>query len=266
MKTLTSRDGTTIAYETTGAGPAVILVDGALCFRAQGPARPLASELAAHFTVYLYDRRGRGESTDTLPSSVDREIEDLEALVSATGEKPFLYGISSGAALALEAVNRGLTVSKLFLYEAPFIVDGTKAPLGEDYLPQLRARVAADRRGAAVSMFLKSVGMPGFLIPLMALTPTWKALKAVAPTLPYDIAVVTEFQQGRPLPADRWTKVKVPTQVAVGGKSPPWMKNAMAALAGLFPAFPLRIIDGQTHMLNPEAAAPHLIRFFQEGL
>lgn len=138
MSNVISKDGTTIAYDKIGNGPPLILVDGALCYRESGPNGPLASELKEHFTVFTYDRRRRGESTNTPPYSVAREIEDIEALINEASGEAFLYGISSGAALALEAINAGLSVKKLALYEAPFIVDDSRDPVPEDYLDELR--------------------------------------------------------------------------------------------------------------------------------
>ena len=133
MGTLHSSDGTPIAYETAGDGPPVILVDGALCYRASGPSAPLAALLAEHFTVFTYDRRGRGESGDTAPYAVEREVEDIAALIDEAGGSACVYGISSGAALALEAANRGLGIERLVVYEAPFIVDDSRAPLPYDF-------------------------------------------------------------------------------------------------------------------------------------
>src|SRR3954452_12976662 len=188
MSTLESADGTVIAYEKSGEGPPVILVDGALCHRGSGPARPLAKALADRFTVYTYDRRGRGESGDTAPYAPEREVEDLMAVIEATGGQADVYGISSGAALALDAAAAGAGIRRLALYEAPFVVDATLAPLPEDWIPTLEAALAAGRRGAGVSQFMRRVGVPGPFIALMHLLPAWKKLCAVAHTLPYDFA------------------------------------------------------------------------------
>lgn len=266
MPTVHSRDGTAIAFSRSGAGPPVILVDGALCYRAFGPAGPLASLLAERFTVFTYDRRGRGESGDAKPYAVEREIEDLDALIAEAGGWSFVYGISSGAALALEAANHGLAIKKLALYEAPFIVDDTKQPIPGDFVTRLEANVAGDRRGDAVSMFMKLVGVPAFGIFMMRLMPAWSKLKAVAHTLPYDLAIVAEHERGKPLPPTRWASAKVSTLVADGGKSPAWMRNAMRALAGALPNAKYRTIEGQTHMLSAKAIAPVLGEFFSGDL
>ena len=260
MPTVRSADGTPIAYETTGRGPALILVDGALCYRASGPSRPMAARLAERFTVLAYDRRGRGESGDTAPYALEREVEDLEALLGAAGGSASVLGFSSGAALALEAAHRGLPIERLVLYEPPFIVDDTRPPLPADFVPHLASLLAAERRAEAVQLFLKVVGMPAFLVGLMRFFPGWSRLKGVAHTLPYDFAFVEAHQRGRPLPAGRWSP-RVPTLVAVGGKSPAWMRNAMRELAEVLPGAEHRTLDGQTHMVKPRALAPVLTEF-----
>lgn len=262
MQKVQSRDGTPIAFDQAGNGPPVILVDGALCHRAFGPAAPLAALLAENFTVFTYDRRGRGDSGNGATYAVEREIEDIDALIAQAGGSAFVYGISSGAALALEAANHGLAIKKLALYEAPFVVDDTKEPISADYLPRLKAAVAANRRGDAVKMFMKFVGVPAPVIFVMRLMPAWSKLKAVAHTLPYDVGITAEHQKGKPLPAGRWAATKVPTLVADGGKSPAWMRNAMKSLASVLPNAKYRTVEGQTHMLSAKAIAPVLVDFF----
>jgi pimeloyl-ACP methyl ester carboxylesterase len=262
MATVRSKDGTSIAYEKSGHGPVVILVDGALCYRDSGPARPLAAMLEKDFTVYTYDRRGRGESGDTQPYAVEREIEDLEALINEAGGSAFVYGISSGAALALEAANCNLPITKLALYEAPFIVDDRRSPLPADYVATMSALIASNRRGDAVKLFMKAVQVPAFFIMLMQVMPAWSKLKAIAHTLPYDTAIVESNQRGKALPAGRWTSVTMPTLVADGGKSPAWMRHGAQSLAQTLNA-EYRTLEGQTHMLKPEAIAPVLVEFFK---
>jgi pimeloyl-ACP methyl ester carboxylesterase len=262
MKKVRSKDGTSIAFDRAGRGPALILVDGALCYRASGPSGPLAALLAQNLTVFTYDRRGRGDSGDTAPYAIEREVEDLAALVQEAGGSAFVYGISSGAALALEAANHVPGIKKLALYEAPFIVDDTHRPMPDTYLPELKGLIASDRRSAAVKFFMKWVGVPGIFVALMPLLPVWSKLKAVAHTLVYDITLVKDNQRGQPLPAARWNSVTIPTLVADGGKSPAWMRNAMRALAGVLPNAKHRTVEGQTHMLKAEAIAPVLVEFF----
>jgi pimeloyl-ACP methyl ester carboxylesterase len=248
MSTLTSADGTVIAYEKTGEGPPVILVDGALCHRASGPARPLAKALADRFTVYTYDRRGRGESGDVAPYAVEREIEDLQALVEEAGGTVAVYGISSGAALALETAVRTPGIEKLALYEAPFVVDGSREPI-------VLAYEGLSRR-QSVRAFMRAVGVPR---PLAALLSHMGKLKAVAHTLPYDAAIVGPHQLGTPLPS--WD-VDADTLVIAGGKSHAWMTNANRALAEATGAT-YRTLEGQNHMVKAKALAPLLAAHFR---
>jgi pimeloyl-ACP methyl ester carboxylesterase len=264
MKTATSRDGTGIAYDELGAGPPVVLVGGAMNTRSFGPNGSLAVLLSERFTVINYDRRGRGDSGDTAPYSVEREIEDLDALIEATGGSACVFGISSGAALALEAANRGLAIEKLALYEAPFVVDGSRSPVPDDYLARLEGLVASGRRGDAVRLFMREgVGLPAVFVVLMRLMPAWSKLKAVAHTLPYDAVIVDDYQKGKPLPTERWDSVTMPTLVAVGGKSPDWMRHAMRALADVLPDARHTTLEGQTHIVKAQALAPVLVEFFE---
>jgi pimeloyl-ACP methyl ester carboxylesterase len=260
--TITSKDGTTIAFEKTGQGPAVVLVDGALCYRASGPSRPLAALLAERFTVYAYDRRGRGESGDNPQYAVEREVEDIDALIKHAGGSAFVYGISSGAALALEAASNLKNITKLALYEAPFIVDDTLPARPADYIQRMDALIAANKRGDAVKMFMKTVGVPGIFITMMSLMPMWKTMKGIAHTLPYDFRILGDTGSGKPLPAGRWSAATIPTLVMDGGKSPEWMRNAMRSLAKMLPCAEYRTLEGQTHMLKAEAVAPVLVEFF----
>jgi pimeloyl-ACP methyl ester carboxylesterase len=263
MDTVTSRDGTPIAFDRIGAGPAVIVVDGALCYRASGPSAPVARLLAEHFTVYTYDRRGRGDSGDAVePYSIDREVEDLVALINLAGGTAFLFGTSSGAVLALEAASRGAGVTKLALYEAPFIVDGSHPPLPPDFLARLKEAVRSDRRGDAVKMFLRLVGLPAIAVAVMRFLPVWSKLTAVAHTLPYDISVVGPYQQGRALPANQWSGATMATLAIDGGKSPGWIRNGMRALAGVLPNATYQTLPGQTHMVNAKIVVPELAAFF----
>jgi pimeloyl-ACP methyl ester carboxylesterase len=262
MKTVTSADGTKIAYETTGDGPPLILVDGALCYREFGGSGPLAEQLADRFTVYRYDRRGRGESGDTGPYSVDREIDDIAALIERAGGSASLYGISSGAALALEATASGLPVEKLALYEPPFIVDDSRPPQPEDLIARMEEDLVNGRRGEPVKAFMKLVEVPGVLIALTRVMPPWKKLKAVAHTLPYDLTIMRDTQRGEPLPAPRWAGVTTPTLVVDGGKSPEWMRTGQRALVAALPNARHRTLAGQTHMVKPKVLAPVLSQFF----
>jgi pimeloyl-ACP methyl ester carboxylesterase len=257
-----SKDGTTIAFNRIGHGSPVILVDGALCARTMGPSGQLAERLAPNFTVFTYDRRGRGASGDTPPYAVEREVEDIEALVSEAGGTAFLWGCSSGAVLALDAANRLEGIKKLALFEAPLIVDDSRPATVEDWV-RIREAVAAARPGDAVKLFLRSVGMPAFLIPLMRLTPVWSKLRAVAHTLPYDGDIVQNYQRGKALPAGSWASVTMPTLVMDGGKSPAWIRHANRSLASVLPNAQYRTLEGQTHMVKAKAHAPSLVEFFK---
>jgi pimeloyl-ACP methyl ester carboxylesterase len=259
MATVTSKDGTRIAYEKSGSGFPLILVDGALCSRDFGPMSKLAPLMAEHFTVYMYDRRGRNESGDTLPYSAGREIEDIEALITEAGGAAYVFGISSGAALSLAAAAKGLNITKLALYEPPFEVPGATDGAPKDMLPQLKTMVAEDRRGDAVKYFMKVVGVPSFGIFVMTLLPIWKKLKAVAHTLPYDITILDGFT----LPENRAKAIKVPTLVAAGTKTSEPLKRSVKRLSELIPDNQFKMLDGQTHNVSEKAIGPILIEFFK---
>jgi len=264
METLTSNDGTRIAYERIGEGPPLILVDGALSSRSGSLNTPLAALLAPQFTVYTYDRRGRGDSGDNPPYAVEREIEDIDALIDVAGGSTSVFGISSGAVLALDAAARHpAKVTRVAVYEPPFIVDSSRPPITTDYLGRLSGHVAANRRGAAVKLFMtEGIEVPGFVVTLMSFFPMWKRLKGLAHTLPYDAICMAGTQSGNPLPADRWASVTAPTLVVDGGKSPASMRNGAKALADLLPSARYVTLPGQTHIVKPAVLAPILSEFF----
>src|SRR4051794_17821179 len=184
---VTSADGTRIAYEKAGNGPVVVLVDGAFGNRGFGPSK-LAAELAGDFTVFTYDRRGRNESGDTAPYAVERELEDLGAVVEAAGGSASGFGISSGAALTLEAAAAGVRgIERIALYEPPFIVDDSRTPVPAEFDAKVAAALATDQRGEAVRLFMRdAVQVPYPMVAAMRFMPMWRKLKAVAHTLPYD--------------------------------------------------------------------------------
>jgi pimeloyl-ACP methyl ester carboxylesterase len=269
MHTTTSKDGTTIAYEKLGSGPPVVLVDGAFCRRAFGPMPTLAPLLAKHFTVLHYDRRGRGDSGDTQPYASDRELEDLVAVVQAAGGEPFLYGISSGAALALRGVASGIKVKKLVVYEPPFALDGTHTPSPPDYREQIAGSMERGDRDAAVKLFMKAVGAPAFAIFMMRLMPNvWPKLRAVAHTLAYDFALLGDTQSGGPLPGElreKLASIQVPTLAMAGGKSPNWMHHASKTVASTVQHGEFRVIPGQDHNLGAKALLPVLLEYFTQA-
>ncbi len=257
-----SKDGTSIAYTKIGQGPALILVDGALCYRASGPNGPLAELLSPHFTVYTYDRRGRGDSNEMKPYAIEREVEDIAALIEAVGESVHVYGISSGAALALEAAKRLPSITKLVLYEAPFVVETSRPPVPDNYAAKLDELLAANRRGSAVKHFMRTgVGLPALVVAMMPLMPAWSKLKAVAHTLPYDTQLTVDFQKGKPLVADYWSSVTVPALVVYGSKSPAWMQNGMQSLAKVLTQAVGRVLEGESHIVKPQSLAPLIIDF-----
>lgn len=263
MGTVQSQDGTTIAFDTQGTGPPLILVDGGFGHRAFGPNGALAPLLARHFTVVTYDRRGRGESGDTPPYAVQREVEDIDALVTEAGGSAFVYGISSGGALALEAASRLSAITRLALYELPFVVDDSRRPIPADFVAHLTDLTASGRRGTAVTYFMRAgVGVPALVVALMRVMPAWSKLKALAHTIPYDAAILGDTGAGKPLPAQRWASVTAPTLVVDGGKSPAWTRHAMRALADTLPNATYRTLPGQTHLVKPAALAPVLVEFF----
>ncbi|MGZ4436554.1 MAG: alpha/beta fold hydrolase [Nocardioidaceae bacterium] len=261
----TSADGTEIAYEVSGSGPALVLVDGALCQRAMGPARGLARELAGSFTVFAYDRRGRGDSgPGTSPWDLARELEDLGAVIDAAGGTAHLFGASSGATLALEAARQGAPVDRVVAYESPFIVDDAR-PANDPRLPErVGQMVAAGRRGDAVRTFMRTVGVPAPVVLVMPLLPVWRKLTAIAHTLPYDLSIVVPHQQGEPLPAGYYDAVGAETLVLAGGKSPAYMRNAQAAITDAVPRARLETLAGQTHVVKPAVVAP-VVRSFLAG-
>ena len=260
MQKVMSKDGTAIAYDKAGDGPLLILVDGALCSRDFGPMPKLAKLLSENFTVINYDRRGRNESTDTKPYAVEREIEDIEALINDNGGVANVFGISSGAALSLAAAAYGLNISKLTLYEPPFMVDDEGHHPPADSLQQLQALVADDRRADAVKFFMKDmIGVPGFAIFMMKLMPIWSKLKAVAHTLPYDISIMGDFS----LPEKKAASVKTPTLISGGDKSQVSLQHAVKRLSEIMPNSELLILKGQTHNVSEKVIAPVLTEFFQ---
>lgn len=263
MKKVISKDGTPIVYDRAGSGPTIILVDGAGGNRAFGPNVTLAPLLAQHFTVITYDRRGRGDSGDNSPYDISREIEDIDALIHAADGSAYLYGISSGGALALEAANRLSTVKKLALYEVPFIVDDSRPPVPMNYLAKLTELVASDRRGAAIKLFMRTgVGLPAIVVAMMQIMPGWSRMKSIAHTLISDTTFMVELQRGEPLPTERWSAVTMPTLIIDGGKSQLWVRNAMKSLANVLPNAKYRTLEGQTHIVKPGALAPVLTDFF----
>lgn len=266
MGTVQSKDGTTIAFEVRGAGRPVVLVDGATAYPAVSPVTgELAGALSDRFRVYTYDRRGRGQSGNTLPYAVDREIEDLAALIADAGEPAVLFGMSSGAVLAMDAVAAGLPVTHLVAFEPPFVVDDGRPPLPADYVERLEASCAAGRPGEAVELFMTAaVGMPAEAIGGMRDSGFWPVLEAIAPTIAYDGRVMIDVMRGGPLPADRWAGITVPVLVAHGTGTWPTLATGARAAAEVLPTATLQAVPGENHSFVPDALAPVIAQFVQE--
>lgn len=262
MNHIASKDGTPIAFERTGRGPAVILVDGAMCRMAFGPSAKLARLLARDFTVYRYDRRGRGESGDTLPYAPEREVDDIHALITHAGGSASLLGLSSGGALALHAAAAGVAVERVIAYEPPYVdLDGTRR--AESHEVRLRELVASGQRGAAISYFMRDmVGAPAFVPVMMRLMFwVWPKLVAVAHTLPYDAVVMTGFK----VPRDRFAAIRQPVLVLNGSKTDQRLKDAARAVAASVPGAVHDELAGQTHNVNPQVLAASGVRFLRSG-
>lgn len=257
---VTSADSTTIAFDRCGAGPPVILVHGAMSDKAHPAMRAVAAALSPWFTMVNYDRRGRGESGDTQPYAVEREIEDLAALIEAAGGSAMVFGGSSGAALALEAAARNPAISRLALWEPPYHVDGTAPDLPHDFGTRLEGLVRQGRRGDAVELFMvEAAEVPAAAVAAMRAQPAWPAAEAAAHTLVYEAAVLGP---GNVLPAGRFAAIGQPTLVLTGQNSPAWMISAGKAVTAAIPDARHRVLENQTHNVAPEALAPELLEFF----
>lgn len=254
---VTSGDGTRIAVERSGAGPALVIVDGALCSRAFGPSEATAAALDADFTIYRYDRRGRGESGDAPPYAVEREVEDLHAVIGETGGPAMVYGISSGAALAIRAAATGAPISKLALFEPPYTAEGGDAARQRQQMREMAELLGSGRNGDAVELFFSWVGMPGEVVEQMRHSPMWPALERVAPTLGYDNAVMGDGS----VPRDLAGQVSVPTLVLAGELSSGDLRHAARTIAEEIPGASYREIENQAHTAAPESVAPLLKEF-----
>ncbi len=255
-----SADGTVIAFDRSGTGPALVLVHGAFTGRAHPTLAKVAAVLSPWFTVFNYDRRGRGDSGDTEPYAVDREIEDLAAVMAEAGGSAMVFGGSSGAALAIEAAVRSEQVTKLAVWEPPFHVDASAPPLPADFADQLAGLVKVGQPGDAVELFLTMAAqLPADAVAAMRRDPSWQQTKAIAPTLAYEAAVLGP---GNVLPAARLATIGRPTLVLTGGSSPNWLRNAGRAVAEAIPGAVYRVLDGQAHGVEPDVLAPELLEFF----
>lgn len=262
MKKALSKDGTPIAFDQSGQGPAIILVAGATATRVAEAS--LAASLAPYFTVFAYDRRGRGESGDTAPYAVEREVEDIAALISEAGGSAFVFGHSSGAVLALEAARLlGDSIAKLAVYEPPFIVDNSRPPVPQNYVSHLNELLAAGRRSEAVEYFMaEAMLVPGEMLGQMRASPMWPQIEAVAHTIPYDGTVMGDTVRGDPATIRKWVDVTVPTLVMVGGASPEFFHSGTRALIDILPRSQYRCLPEQNHGPADEVLVPVLREFF----
>jgi pimeloyl-ACP methyl ester carboxylesterase len=256
MPTVTSRDGTTIYFDRLGDGPPVVLISGGSVDR--GSNAGLAAELAAGFTVYNYDRRGRGDSGDTPPYAIQREIEDIAAVIDAAGGRAHLYGSSSGAALGMHAAAAGLPIVKLALWEPPYSVNG-RPDLPDDTASVYRELVEAGRRGDAAEYFMaKVVGLPPEFVAQARQAPWWAQQEALAHTLAYDAEIMGDYT----IPTDLARSVPVPTLLLIGGASFGFFGPTAEALADLIPDARRQVLEGQEHNVDPTTLAPALAEFF----
>ncbi|MEQ4302139.1 alpha/beta fold hydrolase [Plantactinospora sp. B6F1] len=266
MNRATSKDGTSIAYERLGRGPAVILVGGGLDDGAENA--PLAAELASRFTVFNYARRGRGASADTLPYAVEREIEDIDALIAEAAGPASLFGASSGGALALEAAAAGLPIDRIAVYEVPYMTDDVVQGHYVQYVNELKHALGGGRRGDAIELFMRLAGSSEDDIAGARNSPLWPGLEALAPTLAYDAACLGD---GRP-PTERLARITQPTLVATGGVPDPhtgglqpgFFDAAADAIAATIPNAERLIIEGQTHVADPAVLSSALARFLTD--
>jgi pimeloyl-ACP methyl ester carboxylesterase len=260
MKKVRSKDGTAIALEQFGSGPPVVLISGASCDR--GIHVELGELLAPDFTVLNYDRRGRGDSADTSPYSIEREIGDLDAVITEAGGTAMLFGNSSGAVLALHAAAAGLPVTKLALWEPPFMVDQDAPRRHQAYVTTLGELLDAGRRGDAMALFMRTVGLPDEMVAGMREAPTWQGMEAIAPTLAYDAIVMGDSL----VPSALVASVEVPTLVLDGSETGAWAADSARALAAALPNPQRHTFEGQTHAIAWNVLVPVLRQFFTDAV
>ena len=262
MEKVISNDGTSIAFGKTGQGPALVLVDGAFCYSKYGVTPELVPLLSDHFTVYYYDRRGRGESSDTEPYSVEKEVEDLKKIIEQAGKEPFICGFSSGACLVLQTIAKGIKVKKIALFEPPYVANShldTAPP--DDAEITLKNLVKQGKRSDAVKYFMTKVtGMPGLFVFLFKQfgKSMWTKNELVAHTLSYDVAIMGNYS----VPKEIAASINVPAIVIGGEKSPGNLRNAIETVAQSIPKSQMMLLKGQSHNVSMKVLAPCLIDFF----
>ncbi|MFF0829269.1 alpha/beta fold hydrolase [Brevibacillus sp. NPDC003359] len=257
MKTIQSKDGTTLAYDVYGSGPALLFITGATCFRSFEPVLHDAHVFAEHFTVYNYDRRGRGDSGNTLPYSFEREIEDIEAMIDAAGGSAYLYGHSSGAILALEAAMKlGDKVSKLVMYDASYASDEVDQKQFNELGQGVNKLLDTGNHNEAISLFLEGIGIPKEVIFYTQQSPQWEDMVALAPTLAYDITLASDLP-----PIERARQLHVPTLIIVGEKNPASLHDVASQLSQVIPHAQCSQLADQDHMPDPSVLLPLLNDF-----
>ncbi|WP_430787974.1 alpha/beta fold hydrolase [Actinoplanes sp. G11-F43] len=256
MTTTRSTDGTAIDFTRSGTGPAVVITGGAL--NDQAAMAPLADLLATRFTVYNYDRRGRGASGNTEPYQVERELEDLRHMIELAGGSAYVFANCSGGAIAIEGAARGFPVTKLAMYEPPFIIEGQRRKVEDRYRERLGRMLDEGRRGEAIRYFMsEAVEMPPETIARVGSSPAWEWLEGMAPSLRYDAEVMGDYR----LPLGRMARITCPVLVMDGAASPDWARNTVQSLVDAAPRAQRESLDGQDHNLNADVVFPVLEKF-----
>lgn len=259
-----SLDGTKIAYTKLGSGPPLVLVDGAFCYRENGPSAQLAPQLAKHFTVFIYDRRGRGQSQNAQPYAIAREVEDLGAIIDGAGGSAFVLGMSSGGALALQAIASGAKVTRLAMYEPPYIVEKGRPRSFVGARKRLQELISSGDRAGAVRLFMTEIyGAPSafvFIMPVI-MRGAWKRNESVAQTLGYDLTLLDDWS----VLAERRQSVAIPTLVIGGENSPKVLRDAVSTVASALPNARPIILKGQNHDISATVVVPILVDFFNSG-
>jgi pimeloyl-ACP methyl ester carboxylesterase len=270
MYCTTSKDGTIIAFDRAGQGPALIMVVGSAATR--DAVAGLSTALAPYFTVFAYDRRGRGDSGDTAPYADQREVEDIEALIDDAGGSAFVFGHSTGAVLALEAARLlSPTITKLVLYEPPFLIDNSRPPTREDYVSHLSELLSSGRRVEAIADYMQGVGFPAELMVQMQKSPLWPGIEALAHTVVYDATIMGDTLRGNPLSIRKWSSVTAPTLIIDGtvfcGSTDlhGFLRHSAQELAWLLPHTQRCTLEGQDHgpveIIDIDLLAPVLKEF-----
>lgn len=255
MDQVESQDGTTIAFDQFGGGPPIVVVGGASTDRSHNAA--IADALAEHFTVLNYDRRGRGDSSDTLPYTVAREVEDIQALLDAAGGSAMLLGLSSGAVLAAEAAAAGLNIDRLVMWEPPFSLCPEGPQRARAYADRLAELLGEGRRGDALEHFMKLVGLTDEMIAGMRRSAYWQIGERLAPTLAYDAAIMGDHT----IPTGRFATVAVPTLVLAGSASPGFLQEAATHTAASIPGSRLDVLAGQDHAVDADVITKAVTNF-----